>query len=293
MVTATRHLLRVAFAVGAAALCVGRSSGTMIDTKFVGTSPCGTEIRTALRIPSQAACDLIQWQLWIDEGRYRLRVIYGASVQGEPGPGNPVTIAREGTATSKGRLYVLEGGPSFRFIAPNVIHAIDSNSRLMRGNGGWSYTLYWANGAEPAAGLPLPSMSYPVAPLSTGPMVAGAFEGRSPCQRIARQLRIMVDRGCFKAKWRLTLYQNPQTHAPTTYKIEGSLFADGAREGSWQILTKPAVVYRLAAAGGQPALSLLEGDKDVLFLLGSDLRPMSGNADWSYTLNRRTEPEPN
>lgn len=219
MATAAKYFLRIAFAAGAAAFSAGTSSATFIDNEFVGTSPCGAQIRTALRIPSETACDMILWKLWIYEGRYRLRATYGASVQGQPGPGDAVTIEREGVALTKDGICVLEDGPSFRFIA--------------------------------------------------------------------------VDRSCFKTKWRLTLYQDPKTHAPTSYKIEGSLFASGAREGSWNILNTPATVYRLAAAGGQPALSLLKGNDDVLFILGPDLKPIVGNADWSYTLNRRAEPEPN
>ena len=92
-------------------------------------------------------------------------------------------------------------------------------------------------------------------------------------------------------KWRVTLCQNPQTAAPTTYKIEGSLHRANAREGTWSIIrgakTDPnAIVYRLSPDQAEPALFLLKADDNVLFFLNQNLEPMVGHAEFSYTLNR-------
>ena len=136
-------------------------------------------------------------------------------------------------------------------------------------------------------------ISYKISPLATSPTVFGVFEGRTPCQGIARGLKQSPHPGCIKAKWRATLYQNPETSTPTTYKVEGSLFRESARKGTWSIIrgakTDPnATVYRLDATQTQPALFLLKADDNVLFILNQNREPMVGHADFSYTLNRAT-----
>ena len=55
------------------------------------------------------------------------------------------------------------------------------------------------------------------------------------------------------------------------------------REGSWRITRgipglPGAEVYELAPANGESPASLLKGDERVLFFLGRDRRPLTGNA---------------
>ena len=100
--------------------------------------------------------------------------------------------------------------------------------------------------------------------------------------------------GCTKAKWRVTLFQDPKTAAPTTYKVEGTLFRREPREGSWSIVCgaandPKATVYELKGKDTQPSLWLLKGDDNVLFFLNTDRQPMVGNGEFSYTLNRRKD----
>jgi hypothetical protein len=75
----------------------------------------------------------------------------------------------------------------------------------MVGNGGWSYTLSREDLAEP---LVDPRQAPPdggeprtLSPVSTGPTVFGVFDGRTPCQGIARDLQIQVAAGCAKSKF--------------------------------------------------------------------------------------------
>lgn len=154
----------------------------------------------------------------------------------------------------------------------------------MTGNGGWSYTLNRRERAEERVDARLaqrqPDMSYPILPLATGPAVFGVFEGRTPCQGIARQLEITVPRECTKAKWRVTLYKDVETQTPTTYKVEGGLFQRGAQEGRWNILREDLYVL-------DGSLRLLKGDDNVLFMLDRSFRPLVGHEDFSYTLDRR------
>jgi hypothetical protein len=119
--------------------------------------------------------------------------------------------------------------------------------------------------------------------------VFGVFEGRTPALGIARELKIDPDGERMKAKWRVTLYRDPGTKAPTTYKVEGTLHRKGLREGTWSAARGggAGVVYHLAAANAEADLFLLKGDDNVLFFLGKDRKPLVGHADFSYTLNRR------
>jgi hypothetical protein len=143
---------------------------------------------------------------------------------------------------------------SFVKVGENLLHLLNPDGSLMVGHGGWSYTLNGAHRAEKRVDRSLainaPDMSYKILPLATGPTVFGVFEGRSPCHGIARELKIPQHAGCLKVKWRVTLYQDPETSAPTTYRAEGSLHRERAREGAWSIIrgatTDPsAIVYQL------------------------------------------------
>ena len=280
--------------------------------EFVGSTPCGEVIRQLLRIPSNAESDLIRWKLTLyqDEktrapSRYGLRCEYGLTSPGKPGlAGDATTLERQGTwRTRKGTksnaeaiVHELTGAVSLFEVDANVLQVLNPDGSLMIGNGGWSYTLNRADHAEKpvdeALAVSQPEMSYQISPVATGPTVFGVFEGRTPCQGIARELRIPVSAASTKTKWRVTLHQNSETHAPTTFKMEGSLFRRGAREGTWSIrrgteADANAVTYRLAPTEAQPAVFLLKGDENVLFFLSQNQRPLVGHDEFSYTLNRR------
>ena len=143
---------------------------------------------------------------------------------------------------------------------------------------------------EDGTRLVVPDLSYPISTLATGSVVFAVFEGRSPCHGIARELNLPQHEGCHKVKWRVTLYQHPETSAPTTYKVEGTLHRQRAREGTWSIGSgaktgSNETIYHLGATS-EPAILLLKADDNVLFFLGHDRELMVGNADFSYTLNR-------
>lgn len=139
----------------------------------------------------------------------------------------------------------------------------------------------------------VPSKTTSAKPIASGVEVWGVFEGRCPCQDIAKQLNITVRPECTKIKWGLTLYQDPQTHEPTTYKLEGSFYRPTSREGKWVTQkgtpTNPeAIVFQLDP--DQPANSFFfqKGDDNVLFVLDENRKFRIGSAQFSYTLNRVT-----
>jgi hypothetical protein len=254
----------------------------------------------------------MQWKLTLYHdaktmapARYELRCDYGLTVPGKPGVARHIrTLERQGvwtkTKSSNGApgtaVIELRGSLSLLQVGHNILHVLNRDGSLMAGNGGWSFSLNRSEAAErpvdPALARSEPDMSYRISPLAAGPAVFGVFEGRTPCIGIAHRLEIPVHPACLKAKWRVTLYQDPETLAPKRYRIEGTLYRRGALEGNWGRIegipgNPQAAVYRLMRAGGSPALYLLKGDDNVLFFVNQHGQPLVGNADFSYTLDRR------
>jgi hypothetical protein len=191
----------------------------------------------------------------------------------------------------------LEGAVALLAISDTVVHVLDRDGTLMAGNGGWSYTLNRRLGAEapvdPALAAADPGDDpRTMASLPSGPSVHGVFEGRTPCQGIARELGVTARPGCWKAKWRVTLLRDPRTGDPGSYSVEGTLYPSRPRQGRWRMVrgspeNPDATVYQLAAADRDTPLFLLEGDEQVLFILGRDRRPLTGDGRFGYTLDRR------
>jgi hypothetical protein len=278
---------------------------------FAGSTPCDDSIRALLQIPADVEAHLIQWKLTLRQepktfapAGYELHCQYGITVSGQTGlEKSAKTVDRKGRwkmtkgANPDAVVCELDGGPSFLKVDSNVLHVLNRDRSLMVGGTGWSYTLYRTEASEArvdaslAAAQP-PEGSYTLAPVATGPKVFGVFGGRSPCQGIARELKINGVAGRARVKWRVTLYQNPETGAPTTYEVRNSLLRETGREGNWTILRgtasdPQAIIYRLEATKTEAALFLLKGDDNVLFFLDKSLKPLVGNADLSYTLNRK------
>jgi hypothetical protein len=74
--------------------------------------------------------------------------------------------------------------------------------------------------------------------------------------------------------------------------VDSSFHRQAGREGKWTILRgtpsdPQAVVYRLDATETERVLFLLKEDDNVLFFLDQSRKPLVGNADLSYTLNRK------
>lgn len=272
---------------------------------FVGSTPAEEPIRRLLRLPAGPQAELMEWTLVLRQdpktrapARYDLRCQYGMTAAGKPGLATGAQLfQRTGEWKQDAAVLDLGEGIRLRQVDRNILHVLDAAGGLLPGNSGWSYTLNRAESAEkpvdPGLARAQPEMPYPLAPLAVGPRVFAVLEGRTPCQGIALQLRIPVDPGCTKAKWRVTLYQNPVTKAPAAYRAEGSLFGRRPRTGNWSIARgipgdPGATVYELGSAGGEPPLRLLGGDDSVVFLLDAEGRPLVGNAEFSYTMNRRS-----
>jgi hypothetical protein len=146
--------------------------------------------------------------------------------------------------------------------------------------------------SSPVINFPVQSVVKNTEPdMPMGPHVLGVFDGRTPCQELARQMKVVTIPECNKIKWRLTLFQDPATHAPTSYSLEGFVYRKPPRTGKWAILkgtkTDPnAIVYQLDPDNSGGFQSFLKVDDSILFFLDGDRNLLVGNLHFSYTLNR-------
>jgi hypothetical protein len=302
---------RLVVAALLAAASLSEPAAASRTTVFVGSTPCDDGIRTLLDIPRAANPELIEWELSLSDagegstsGSYELRYRFGRTRPNQPGlDADAARRERRGTWRTETRMrqqaaapvVKLDGGVSLLRVGDTILHLLESDGRLMSGNGGWSYTLNRGDAIEQMVpdGLAYadPGDAPRTTSRATGPSVFGLFDGRTPCQGIARELGIAPRPGCWKAKWRLTLFHDPKTHEPTTYRLEGTLYGARPREGSWRISrgipgAPDAEVYELGSTNGESQALLLKGDERVLFFLGRDRRPLTGNARNAYTLDR-------
>src|SRR5688572_2835285 len=148
-----------------------------------------------------------------------------------------------------------------------------------------------------------PTTTPPATP--SGSAVHGVFEGTTACSSLTRPLpHIPEDTDCELMIWKIMLYQDSATGAPTTYTLEStygpsqpnSLGPAGggtpiSMEGTWSIVkgTKAdpdAEVYQLHSEDSQIAVPFVKMSDDILHVLNRDKTLMLGKAAWSYTLNR-------
>jgi hypothetical protein len=282
-------------------------SGFATYGAFVATTPCDVALRVPLQIPAAANCELVQWSLVLTQdatraipASYRLSVTYGyladSTYRFVKGGADIVregrwTVAHGLTFAKDAVVFRLDGDKPDRSVMllkvdDNVLHLVDRTQRLMVGNASWSYSLNRTGNALPARLV----ASTPAT--ITDSATQEHFEGRSPCRDIASQLGMEVTSACNKAKWELTLNRDPRTLAPTTYRLNGTLYRQRAREGRWVIVrgtnSNPnATVYQLLTSDPRETMLLVREDENILFFLDNNRNVMVGDADFSYTLNRR------
>ena len=133
-----------------------------------------------------------------------------------------------------------------------------------------------------------PSQVYPGGGIATGPSVYGVFAGRTPCKEFMAELNMEERNECVKRKMYIKLYQDSATGKPSRYETKG--MGKWSGNGNWFILQGTpgdphATVFELKL-DASTSLFLLKGDDNVLFILDRNKNFLTGNAKFSYTLNR-------
>ena len=281
--------------------CSGQSAadGLTSKTVLVGSTPGDSLIKSQLAINPDKQIDFIRWDLTLNQAKnasktYVLNIVFG---EGQPNTsgfkGGGEKLSFEGVYTiSKSRnteIYELKNEKTQSAISlvklnDNLFHLLTPDKKLMVGNGGWSYTLSRKDSSVSSTGLPssfLPDDS-------VGEVV---FDGRTPCLNFAD---FKVGNDCRKLKWKITLSRDSKTNQPTVYALESTLNRQNKIEGKWTIIkgvknNSEALVYQLDPDKPGESISFLVGDENVLFFLDSEYRLLTGNGDFSFTLNRRKQ----
>jgi hypothetical protein len=291
------------------------------NAEYAGSTPCDDASRAFVGgIASNVPCHSITWHLTFSanlnanqRATYRLRAQYGLQGKTDPnqleeGPAIEASgeweMVHASEASSRRVVYRLfaDGGQktvSLLRVSENLLHFLNPDKSLRIGNAGWSFTLN-RKGVFAVTPLSTQVIEPGQANGSTnfwrdaarqGPQIHGYFEGRSPCQEIAKLLNVPKGDACIKIKWQLILYQDPVTHAPTTYALGGLAWRNPPKTGKWTFSkgTKEdpaAVVYQLDPDKAQGFLSFQKADENILLFLGNNRELLVGNEHFSYTLNR-------
>ncbi len=121
------------------------------------------------------------------------------------------------------------------------------------------------------------------------PDLFAIFEGRTPC------ITEDIFKGCQLTKLRLTLFKDPKTNKPTTYKLARVSVGLGndpyITEGNWAILSDKktipdADVYQLDEKTSIEYRWWLTIGKNILLELDQNQNIKVGNAAASYTLSK-------
>lgn len=286
---------------GGAYVSVPKTTLLVPDVVLVGSTPGDSLMKAMLAIPAETSVDFIRWELSLAGagGTFTLHLLYGESqpnTLGFKGGGEKRSLSGTYAATQSGLVetYQLQStslpfGVGLVRLNENLFHLLTPEQRLMNGNGGWSYTL--ARKAPVQVSQPLPRFAVPSSLFSSGSHQV-IFDGRTPCSPIAAENNITASPGCFKLKWRLILNRDSLTRQPGTYTLRRVVNRAEDRVGRWMIrkgdASNPDVrLLILDPDNPEKRLSLLVGDENVLFFLNKNNELYVGNADFSFTLNRK------
>lgn len=281
------------------------SPATLSDVVFVASTPCDQDVRRMLTIPPGAGCDFIRWRLTLDaagQQRFSLEIQFGEAqpnTLGFVGGGRRASLegrfAIVRSETGSGDIYRLEPAGSalpipLLEVNDNLLHVLSAEGRLLGGNGGWSYTL---NRERPAQAVANPAFRL-LSSRAIAPRGDVIFDGRTPCREIASRIGIPAGTTCFKVKWNLTLKVGAKTAAAGTYTLRRTGHRSEAITGRWEVraLGNNAPQIYTLDPGTPGSLSFLTVDDDALFMMDEHGRLLTGNGDFSYTLDRRASDGP-
>jgi hypothetical protein len=257
-------------------------------TAYQGSTPACAAVREFLDISRADSIDFIRWELVLNGDRFSLDCNYGLSKPNTDGFIDGKRASFSGTLNKKDHLYELRHGPDIFYVLEingNLVHLLDKNKDLLKGNGGWSYTL---NNIAPT---PTSQFFYPVSTKNREAVMA--FEGRTPCDPLSEQ----IGRGsaaCYKLKWYMILFTDPATGKPSHYLMGGTAYRKVTmQKGNWDIIKGKdgRTIYRLDPEKKEKAIHLLTADNTILLFTSPDGSPLVGNEDFSFTLSRTVDRE--
>jgi hypothetical protein len=258
------------------------------ETAYTGSTPACATVREFLDISRSDSMDFIRWKLVLKDDSFTLDCSYGLCQPNTPGFSNEQKAIFSGTLNRKDHLFELRHGPAIFYILEingNLIHLLDKNKDLLKGNGGWSYTL---NNINPIA---TSQFFYP-GPIKN-PEREMTFEGRTPCSPLSEQIG-KGSAACYKLKWFMVLYTDPATGKPSHYLMGGRGWRiETMQKGNWDIIKdrNGRTIYRLDPEKKGKAIHLLTAGNTILLFTDPAGTPLVGNEDFSFTLSRTANRE--
>lgn len=256
-------------------------SSANAEKNLTASTPAGIVVRKFLGISLTDSIDFIRWQIMLNNDSYSLNCNYGLSrpnTNGFINGGKNVNLQGK-LQTTNGYIQLYNDDKKIKALIINedLFQLTDEKNALLIGNAGWSYTL---NSIEHSPAQTLVIKSEPEKTILADSMW---FEGRTPCGIP----NAPVSSQCYKLKWRLILYTDQGN--PGSYKIIGTAWRKKeAQPGKWKIENNGngQVFYKLFDANGNLFFSLFKADNNILFFVDEKENPLTGNEDFSYTLNR-------
>jgi hypothetical protein len=271
--------------------CAGQASGQY--TQLTGSTPGDAGIKTIMGIDTATSIDFIRWDLQMqagpsEAGKFVLYLHYGMSkpntqdfLQG----GEKKKM--EGRFENKGPVIHFTSDSakfSLRRIDENVYHFLNGKQDLMQGNAGWSYSLCRVQPVSNSTILPF----FHTLLLKQDTTTIIEFTGRTPCQAIAQLMNWKVSKECWKMKWIVTLKRDAQTFEAAGFIMRQTNISGERIQGKWEInKTAQGNILTLETGNNTQQLNLLIGNENVLFILDDHLKPLVGNSEFSFTLNRK------
>ena len=247
---------------------------------YTASTPAGQTVRDFLGISRSDSIDFIRWYITITDGKeFNLSCSYGISKPNTNGFIDEKKITLKGVVNFKDRVLTLNRtgkNLSMLVLNDNILHLLNRDGSMMVGNGGWSYTL------NAIAKVPASEVYLKQPPAGFKDSIV--FEGRTPCKGIEEMMMGISRPECYKKKWLVYLYKNSPAATSGTYRIGSTA---GAYTGKWKLKENTGkTIYQLQLNNGR-SLSLLQVDKNIVYLIDTRGELMVGDHDFSYSLNRR------
>ncbi|HLO82285.1 MAG TPA: hypothetical protein VK166_15080 [Chitinophagaceae bacterium] len=284
-------LLKTFIAVALLTSVFHHAGSSDLSSVYIASTPGDDPIKMILSIPAESKVDFMRWNLVLSSsGEFSLKLSYGESKPNTLGFKEANERHYEGKYfVSKNHLDIyhlkgkgINGELMLARINENLFHILTSDQQLMVGNGGWSYTL---NAEKPVQGSSV-LRSFRASENDTARQMV--FDGRTPCREFAVDHGLDANPSCFKVKWRLILNRDSGTLEPTTYSTRRIVYDLADNTGKWAIKKtgSDAVIIELNPDEPGRSISLIMLDNNILYFLDKNGQPYTGNADFSFALNR-------
>lgn len=186
--------------------------------KFIASTPANNQVKAFLNIPATDSVDFIRWDLRFDDTQYQLKCRYGISKPNTwdfMNGGQSIDITGSWTSLGNDR-YLKNGSRSIRLVTLNatLLHFVDESEMLMRGNGGWSFTLN-RESYPPSNNLVVRHPSHQLSDSTT-------YEWRTPTGIPGIPGEPVYN----KLKWKVVLYADDQTSTPVSYRAVSAPWRD-------------------------------------------------------------------